>query len=40
MVVKRNMDELMEMDLPEGYIAACHVCACNPRKLKHYPEEW
>ncbi|KAL1952109.1 hypothetical protein VTO73DRAFT_1258 [Trametes versicolor] len=40
MVVKRNMDELMEIDLPEGYIAACHVCACNPRKLKHYPKEW
>lgn len=40
MVVKRNMDELMELELPEDHIAAGHVCACNPRKLPHYPEEW
>ncbi|KAI0824194.1 glycosyltransferase family 8 protein [Trametes gibbosa] len=40
MVVKRNMDELMELDLPAGYIAAGHACACNPRKLSHYPKDW
>lgn len=30
----------MELDLPKNYIAAAHVCACNPRKLKHYPVDW
>ncbi|KAI0034294.1 nucleotide-diphospho-sugar transferase [Vararia minispora EC-137] len=40
MIVMRNMDELMELELPEGGIAAAHVCACNPRKLPHYPTDW
>jgi len=40
MIIRRNMDELMEMDLPQGQIAAVHVCACNPRKLDHYPPDW
>ncbi|TFK76982.1 nucleotide-diphospho-sugar transferase [Pluteus cervinus] len=40
MIVKRNMDELMETELPKDEIAAVHVCACNPRKLKHYPADW
>jgi len=40
MIVMRNMDELMGLDLPPDWIAAVHVCACNPRKLAHYPEDW
>ncbi|OBZ79556.1 Galactinol synthase 1 [Grifola frondosa] len=40
MIVMRNMDELMELDLPVDWIAAAHVCACNPRKLPHYPADW
>lgn len=40
MLVKRNMDELMELELPEHSIAAVHVCACNPFKLPHYPDDW
>ncbi|KAI0361791.1 glycosyltransferase family 8 protein [Trametes cingulata] len=40
MVVRRNMDELMDLDLPPDHIAAVHVCACNPRKLDHYPKDW
>jgi len=40
MLVMRNMDELMEMDLPKDWIAAAHACACNPRKLAHYPADW
>ncbi|EPQ60695.1 nucleotide-diphospho-sugar transferase [Gloeophyllum trabeum ATCC 11539] len=40
MIVRRNMDELMTLDLPRGWIAAAHACACNPRKLKHYPSDW
>jgi lipopolysaccharide biosynthesis glycosyltransferase len=34
------MDELMAIDLPHDHIAAVHVCACNPRRLAHYPEDW
>jgi alpha-N-acetylglucosamine transferase len=40
MIVMRNMDELMELDLPADWIAAVHVCACNPRVLAHYPKDW
>ncbi|KAI0307771.1 glycosyltransferase family 8 protein [Multifurca ochricompacta] len=40
MIVMRNMDELMELDLPKDWIAAAHACACNPRKLPHYPKDW
>ncbi|KAF9019451.1 nucleotide-diphospho-sugar transferase [Hymenopellis radicata] len=40
MVVRRNMDELMDMDLGPNEIAAAHVCACNPRKRPHYPPDW
>jgi alpha-N-acetylglucosamine transferase len=40
MVVLRNMDELMTIDLPNDHIAAVHVCACNPRGIEHYPNDW
>jgi hypothetical protein len=41
MIVKGKMDDLMEdLELAEGWIAAAHACACNPRKLLHYPEDW
>lgn len=48
MLVFRNMDELMEMELDapamkgEGkrVFAASHACACNPLQKAHYPKEW
>jgi alpha-N-acetylglucosamine transferase len=40
MIVMRNMDELMDLELPKDWIAAAHACACNPRKFKHYPADW
>ena len=40
MIIRRNMDELMDLSLPDDWIAAAHVCACNPRKLPHYPSDW
>ncbi|KAH7909110.1 glycosyltransferase family 8 protein [Hygrophoropsis aurantiaca] len=40
MIVMRNMDELIDLDLSQDWIAAAHVCACNPRKLTHYPADW
>ncbi|KAI0757153.1 nucleotide-diphospho-sugar transferase [Daedaleopsis nitida] len=40
MIVMRNMDDLFDTELEKDWIAAAHVCACNPRKLSHYPPEW
>lgn len=40
MIVMRNMDELMTMPLLPEWIAAAHVCACNPRKIPDYPTDW
>jgi alpha-N-acetylglucosamine transferase len=48
MMVLKNMDELMEMELdaPElggtgnKVFAASHACVCNPLKKAHYPKEW
>jgi lipopolysaccharide biosynthesis glycosyltransferase len=41
MVMLRNMDELMDLELPSNdWIGAVHVCACNPMKYLHYPKDW
>jgi alpha-N-acetylglucosamine transferase len=40
MIVMRNMDELMDLELPKDWIAAAHACTCNPRRLPHYPADW
>jgi alpha-N-acetylglucosamine transferase len=40
MVVRKNMDELFDIDLSADQIAAAHACACNPRKFSHYPADW
>ena len=41
MIMLRNMDELMELELPStDWIGAVHVCACNPMKYPHYPKDW
>lgn len=48
MVVLKNMDELMdlELDAPEKggkgdrVFAASHACVCNPLKKAHYPKDW
>ncbi|GAA5822068.1 hypothetical protein JCM11251_004846 [Rhodosporidiobolus azoricus] len=40
MLVLQNMDELLEMPLEQGWIAAAHACTCNPKKLSHYPSNW
>lgn len=51
MLVLRNMDDLMELELddpndPEAAIngkrvfAAGHACVCNPLKRPHYPANW
>ncbi|MCX8956366.1 glycosyltransferase family 8 protein [Erwinia psidii] len=40
MLVTRNMDELFDLQLPNGWIAACHACRCNPGKIASYPKSW
>lgn len=48
MLVMRNMDELMDLDLDppelEGkgsrVFAASHACVCNPLDKPHYPRNW
>ena len=48
MLVRRNMDELMEipLDSPKEQergnriFAAAPACACNPAKKAHYPKDW
>ncbi|KAL3454067.1 nucleotide-diphospho-sugar transferase [Aspergillus insuetus] len=48
MVVLKNMDELMELELDapelagtgERVFAASHACVCNPLKKAHYPKDW
>ncbi|WFD35406.1 hypothetical protein MCUN1_002260 [Malassezia cuniculi] len=40
MLVCGAVDELMEIDLPDGCIAACSACTCNPNGVPTYPAHW
>ncbi|CAE6448372.1 unnamed protein product [Rhizoctonia solani] len=40
MLVRKNMDELFDLPLEEGWIAASHACTCNPMRIPHYPPYW
>ena len=48
MLVTRNMDELMDVELDSAdsdgsrkrVFAASHACVCNPLKKPHYPKNW
>lgn len=47
MLVRRNMDELFDIDLPDHSgpgggkgVAASFACTCNPAKISTYPKEW
>ncbi|GAB1315160.1 hypothetical protein MFIFM68171_05370 [Madurella fahalii] len=41
MLVRANMDELMEVPLDGGAVfAAAPACVCNPLRRAHYPESW
>ncbi|KAK3296666.1 nucleotide-diphospho-sugar transferase [Chaetomium fimeti] len=39
-IILQNIDDMMTMDLPSGFIAAAHACTCNPRKVAHYSKDW
>jgi hypothetical protein len=34
------MDEVFDLPITANQVAAVHVCACNPRKVAHYPKDW
>jgi alpha-N-acetylglucosamine transferase len=40
MIVLKNMDELFDLPLAEGEIAATYACACNPFNKSHFPADW
>ncbi len=40
MLVVDDLDALMTMPLPDGGIAACHTCRCNPEHNPAYPADW
>lgn len=40
MLVRRNMDELFDLDLPADWIAANHACVCNLDSDSWAPEDW
>ncbi|MBT0728295.1 glycosyltransferase family 8 protein [Rosenbergiella australiborealis] len=40
MLAVRNMDELFDLPLADGHIAACHACRCNPNQIASYPANW
>ena len=40
MLVLKNMDELLDVPIPDDGLAACHACVCNPRRLSYYPSSW
>lgn len=40
MLIRRNMDELFDLDIPEGWIAANHACVCNLDDAPWAPEDW
>ncbi|WP_375486868.1 glycosyltransferase family 8 protein [uncultured Jatrophihabitans sp.] len=40
MLVVAPMDELFDLDLGPGAIAACHACRCNPNRIASYPADW
>ncbi len=40
MLVIKNMDEVFDLPLPDGHIAACHACRCNPHRIATYPRDW
>ena len=40
MLVTQGMDELFDLALADGAIAACHACRCNPNRIPTYPASW
>jgi len=40
MLVCKNVDELMDIYIPEGWIGAVYNCKCNPMRKPNYPLDW
>ncbi|CAJ2511234.1 Uu.00g068590.m01.CDS01 [Anthostomella pinea] len=39
-VILHKIDDMMDVEIPNGWIASTHACTCNPRKLPHYSKDW
>ncbi|KAH7021256.1 nucleotide-diphospho-sugar transferase [Microdochium trichocladiopsis] len=39
-VILHSIDDMMDVEIPEGWVASTHACTCNPRKLAHYSKDW
>lgn len=40
MVVLQNPDEIFDIDMQRGQLAAAHACVCNPMHIERYPKDW
>ncbi|GBC07397.1 hypothetical protein RclHR1_07440002 [Rhizophagus clarus] len=40
MLIMKNIDHLMNMNLPKDFLGAANACTCNPRKRPNYPKDW
>lgn len=40
MLIRKNLDELMTLDLNGNKFGSTHACVCNPNKFDHYPKTW
>jgi hypothetical protein len=40
MLMRKNMDELLDMPLETDWITASHAYTCNPMHIPHYPPSW
>jgi len=40
MVCLSNPDELFDVHIPDGWMAAAHACVCNPADKDYYPANW
>lgn len=40
MIIRKNMDEIFDVELPRDWIAANHACVCNLDKDPWAPDDW
>lgn len=39
-IILHSIDDMMDVEIPKGWVASTHACTCNPRKLAHYSKDW
>uniref|UniRef100_A0A1D1ZHW0 Hexosyltransferase n=1 Tax=Anthurium amnicola TaxID=1678845 RepID=A0A1D1ZHW0_9ARAE len=40
MLIMKNIDQLMDMNLPKNFLGAVNSCTCNHRKDQNFPKDW